>query len=76
MSISLESGSCPNCGFENSIHINECHNCHRALPWAGSEATQILTTPVVQTEDKAAKKLALVLQIAGCLVFWSARFCG
>lgn len=68
MSISLESGSCLNCGFENSIHISECHNCHQLLPWAGSEATQLLTQPAKPIDNKAAKTVAAIWQIVGCIV--------
>ena len=72
MNISLESGPCPNCGQQNSIHINACHNCHRTLPWAGSQATQVLTPEVVaeqrKREQKSAKLSAMLWQIAGCLV--------
>lgn len=68
MSISLESGACPNCGFENSVHISERHNCHRRLPWAGSEATRLLTQPLAPTNNRAAKTGAAIWQIVGCIV--------
>ena len=69
MSISLESGNCVNCDQENSVHLNNCHNCGVTLPWAGSEATKLLTEATTPEEEKLSlRKMVIVYGIATAIV--------
>lgn len=68
MSMTLESGECPQCRQENSIHISECHNCKAALPWANSAATKVGTEPATVLIKRPLQTAAAVWQIIGTLV--------
>jgi hypothetical protein len=51
MSWTLESGACPQCQTENSIHIENCRSCSAVLPWSGSESTQVETFGAIGKDD-------------------------
>lgn len=69
MNISLESGLCPNCGAENSIHINDCRACHRQLPWAGTEQTKIPTLPTGRPKQQISRGKVVWVYVCGITVF-------
>jgi hypothetical protein len=73
MSITLESRPCPVCGQENSVHINNCHQCGAVLPWAGEESTKVLTEPPKTTEPRqispSQRKRLIAMYMVGGVIF-------
>lgn len=74
----LDSGACPACKTENSKHIDACHACGQALPWAGTEAARQLS---VQAEVRPRtrgnfERGALMIVGAGLFVTGLFLWCG
>jgi hypothetical protein len=69
MELTLESERCPNCGTKNSIHIDNCRKCGKALPWAGTEQTRIFTEPVRVAKPEIPRRKVITMYVVGGATF-------
>ena len=74
----LDSGACPACQTENSKHIDACHACGQALPWAGTEAARQRSVEVESQPRHRSNFERGALMIIGACLFVTGVFlwCG